>query len=269
MRFKNETGLTLERGPVTVLESEEYVGEAVLPFTADKAEAVISYAVELGIHIREEVNQENQLQSLQVKSGYLLQQFYNIHRTVYRVDNRTPQPKTILIEHVPPGGYSVFDTPSPVEKTLDTHRYQVEAKPGTITGFTVQERRMQSSHEELRNLSYQGLKQYFEGRFLDEQTYQGLKALLDAWAEIASLEKTIADQEQGRAKIYAAQEQAQKNMTVLGKEGDEGKLRARYVQQIGRSEEELAKIEQTITRLRAEIAEKQAVIQKMIASLAG
>jgi hypothetical protein len=33
LRFNNETGLTLERGPVTVLENGEYVGEAVLPFT--------------------------------------------------------------------------------------------------------------------------------------------------------------------------------------------------------------------------------------------
>jgi hypothetical protein len=52
MRFNNSTGLTLERGPVTVFENGEYMGEAVLPFTADQAEAVISYAVELGVHIK-------------------------------------------------------------------------------------------------------------------------------------------------------------------------------------------------------------------------
>jgi len=33
LRFDNSSGLTLERGPVTVLENGEYVGEAVLPFT--------------------------------------------------------------------------------------------------------------------------------------------------------------------------------------------------------------------------------------------
>ena len=33
LRLNNTTGLTLERGPVTVIENGEYVGEAVLPFT--------------------------------------------------------------------------------------------------------------------------------------------------------------------------------------------------------------------------------------------
>ena len=32
LRMLNETGLTLERGPVTVVERGDYAGEAVLPF---------------------------------------------------------------------------------------------------------------------------------------------------------------------------------------------------------------------------------------------
>jgi hypothetical protein len=34
---------------VTVVESGEYVGEAVLPFTAPSSELIVPYAVELGI----------------------------------------------------------------------------------------------------------------------------------------------------------------------------------------------------------------------------
>ncbi len=267
IRFKNRAGLTLERGPVTVLEKGEYVGEAVLPFTADKAEAVISYAVELGIHIKEEVKTETQIHSLQVKGGYLLQNQYNIRRTTYRVDNRTPQPKTVLLERSPGGHYTVFDTPEPVEKTLDSHRYQVKAPPGKIAKFTVQERYLRGRREELRKLSYRGLQKYFKDKFLDERTYAGLKALLDAWAKISRLEKSIAKQEKGRAKIYKAQEQAQKNMAVLSNQGEEGRLRGRYVQQLAQSEEQLADIDQTVARTQAEIEQKQAQVEKMIANL--
>ena len=34
LRMRNNSGLTLERGPVTVIDSGQYAGEAVLPFTA-------------------------------------------------------------------------------------------------------------------------------------------------------------------------------------------------------------------------------------------
>lgn len=267
LRFKNETSLTLERGPVTVLENGEYVGEAVLPFTADGAEAVISYAVELGLHVKEEIKTESQLQSLRIKEGYLLQNLYDIRQTLYHLDNRTTQAKTVLIEHSL-SDYVIFDTPDPAEKTLDTHRYQVEALPGKITDFLVQERYLRSRREELRNLSYQGLQRYFADKLLDQKAYDSLRALLDAWAEISRLEKAIADQEQQRSKIYKAQEQAQKNMAVLSNAGEEGKLRGRYVKQLTESEEQLAQIDQTVARLQTEINQKQANIERMIAGLA-
>lgn len=267
IRFKNSTGLTLERGPVTVLENGEYVGEAVLSFTADKAEAVISYAVELGIHIKENLKAETQLHSLQIKAGYLLQNQYDIRRTTYRVDNRTPEAKTILIERSATGPYTVFNTPKPVEKTLESQRYRVRAGSGKITEFMVKERRLLTRREELKNLSYQGLQRYFEGKFLNRRTYTGLKALLDAWAEIGRLEAHIVEQEQQREKIYKAQEQAQKNMSVLAISGEEGRLRARYVQQLTDSEEQLAEIDQIVTRTQAEIKQKQAEVEKMVAAL--
>ncbi len=266
LRFKNGTGLTLERGPVTVLENGEYVGEAVLPFTADKAEAVISYAVELGIHIKESVRHSSELHSLSIKDGYLIQQKYDIRQTEYRVDNRTPQVKAVLIEHTS-HHYKVFETPKALEKTLDTSRYKVEAASGKITTFVVKERHLQAHREALRNQTYKGLQQYFEGKFLDKRTYQSLKVLLGVIDEITQLERAIKQQEQRRVKIYKAQEQIQKNMVVLAKDGEEGRLRGRYVKQLTQSEEELLDVEQIIKQTQSTIDEKQAEIKKMIAAL--
>jgi hypothetical protein len=268
LRFSNQTGLTLERGPVTVLEKGDYVGEAVLPFTADQAEAVISYAVELGLHVKEVVKQERQLQSLQIEGGYLLHNTYDIRRTTYQIDNRTAQPKSILIEHPLDNRYTIFDTPDPAEKTLETYRYQVKAPPGKITEFTVQERLLHLRREELRKLSYRNLQQYFADKFLDKRAYEGLKALLDAWAELNRLEKVIAEQEERRAKIYQAQEQAHKNMAVLSNDGEEGKLRGRYVKQLSQSEEELAQIDRVVAQTQTEVEQKQAEVEQMMAELA-
>jgi hypothetical protein len=173
-----------------------------------------------------------------------------------------------LIEHGL-SHYEVFDTPAPTEKTLETHRYQIEAPAGKMTEFTVQERYLRSRREELHDLSYQNLQRYFADKLLDQTAYNSLKALLDAWAEIGRLEKSVAEREQQRVKIYKAQEQAQKNMAVLSNTGEEGKLRGRYVKQLTESEEQLAEIDRTVALLQAEIEQKQANIERMIAALAG
>ncbi len=266
LRFKNSTGLTLERGPVTVLENGEYVGEAVLPFTADKAEAVISYAVELGVHIKESVQTSNQLHALEIKGGYLVQQIYDVRRIEYRIDNRTPQPKTILIER-PNNHYLVFDTADPVEKTLDTSRYKIDAPSGKVTPFIVQERYLRAHREQLKNQSLKGLQKYLEDKFLDKRTYQSLKALLDIWTEISHLEQTFKEQEQRRNKIYTAQGKIQKNMAALSKDGEEGRLRGRYVKQLAQSEEDLAEVDRIEASTRTEIEKKQAQIENMVAAL--
>ncbi|MDM8526973.1 hypothetical protein QUF58_02070 [Anaerolineales bacterium HSG24] len=253
IRFKNLTGLTLERGPVTVMEQDEYVGEAVLPFSTNEAETVISYAVELGVHINETLKTESHLNSLEVKGRFLHQNFYDVRRMIYQVDNRTATDKTVLLEHNRVNNYTIFDTPEPTEKTLETVRYEVKAMAGKITEFTVQERYLRASRQEIRKLSYKGLQHYLKDKFLDETTFQALKSLLDLWAKISQLEQEIANQEGRRKKIYQIQEQAQKNMAVLSQDGEEGRLRSRYVKQLTESEEELTQIDQTVMQMQHEI----------------
>ncbi|MEM7345205.1 MAG: hypothetical protein AAF485_13250 [Chloroflexota bacterium] len=267
IRFQNKTGLTLEQGPVTVLENGEYVGEAVLPFTADTAEAVMSYAVELGVHVKEMIKNETKLESLTIKNGYFLRNVYEVRQTTYQLDNRTGQAKDILLEHNLGGTYKIFETPDPTEKTLDTHRYAVTATPRHLTEFVVKERYLHSRREELRNLSYRNLQNYFQNKYLDQKTYASLESLLRGWADISALNEQINAQEQQRAQIYKAQEQAQKNMKVLSKDGEEGRLRGRYVKQLTESEEELATIERTVQQLRAEIKQKEEIQQQMMQKL--
>ncbi|MDM8530517.1 hypothetical protein QUF63_05045 [Anaerolineales bacterium HSG25] len=264
IRFKNLTGLTLERGPVTVMEQGEYVGEAVLPFSANESETVISYAVELGVHINEALKTESHLNSIEVKGRFLHQNYYDIQHTVYQVDNRTGTDKLVLLEHNRLNNYTIFNTPDPAEKTLETVRYEINATAGKIVSFTVQERHLRASRQEIRNLSYKGLQRYLKDNFLDETTFDALKSLLDLWAKISQLEQEIATQEKRRKKIYQMQEQAQKNMAVLSHDGEEGRLRSRYVKQLTESEEELSQIDQTVLQMQQEIKTITHQLEQMI-----
>ncbi len=92
LRTTNTTGLTLERGPATVIEGGDYVGEAVLPFTADSAEFIIPYAVELGVRVREQNGVETQLYGLSIQGAYLLFEEWDIRWREYQINNTTGKP---------------------------------------------------------------------------------------------------------------------------------------------------------------------------------
>lgn len=267
LRFKNTSGLTLERGPVTVLENGEYVGEAILPFTTDQAEAVISYAVELGIHIKEDLRTETQLQTVYVKDKYLLQDYYHQRYFSYQIENRTAQPKTVLIEHPINTIYDIYDTPTCTEQTADFYRYSITAEANKTTLFKVKERRLQTRSEKILDLSYKALQSYFDDKFLTRAIYMGLRDILDAWEKLSQLSKDIIAQEKRREEVYRSQEQIQKNMRALSQTGEEGRLRGRYVKQLTETEEALSEIETTIAKLKATRAAQEAQVHQMIAAL--
>jgi hypothetical protein len=267
VRMNNDTGLTLERGPVTVLEGLEYVGEAVLPFTAAEDEMIVSYAVELGVWIRETSKSERETLGLSIKKALLVFEEHDIRRTIYRLENRTPKEVRVLVEHPRPENYETFDTPQPEETTGEHQRYAVAVGAGIEEEITVSERRLTYRREELQKQSYSKLKRYLKNRWLDEDTYEDLRKLLDMWGHIEIHQSNIAQHEKRRQEIYEAQEQVQKNMSALSTTGKEGQLRARYVEQLEQNHEELATIEKAIADLRGQIARVEKSIEGMMANL--
>jgi len=260
LRMLNETGLTLERGPVTVVERGDYAGEAVLPFTRAGAEMIVAYAVELGIRISEEYRTERQMAGLSLHQEYLLFEEWDIRRTLYRVTSSLPDAVDIVIEHDMLPGYDLFDTPSPTEQAHNVARWTVRCPPGVETTFTVNQRHRVSRYEEVRKLSQRQIQQFFEETHLDKQTFAVLNRLLSLYEQIERHEDALKEIEAERQKIYERQKQTQANLTPLGREGDEMKLRQRYVTLLNELEDrlnELLAAEKTandaIRRLRKEI----------------
>src|SRR5262249_40006740 len=95
LRVKNETGLTLERGPVTVFENGNYVGEAMLAFTSDGGDIVIPYAAELGVKVQETSGSRREAFAARIDGAYLRFEQWHITSTEYRASNTTTKAHTI------------------------------------------------------------------------------------------------------------------------------------------------------------------------------
>jgi len=254
--LKNDSGLTLERGPVTVIHGGAYVGEAVLPFTRSGGEVVVPYSLELGIQVREEHGTGRQIQGLHIKEALLHIEEWEIRWRDYQVRNVTPQPVTVLVEHPHSARFELHDTAEPKERTPEFLRFEVEVPAHGETTLRVRERRLLSRQEQLQKQSYEGLRRYLEQELLDREAYETVTELLGLWERIAGSEKRVQEIDRERQKIYQAQQQIQGNMGALSATGKEGALRTRYVEQLEATEDQLRSLAQ-------QEAEFKAVIQRL------
>lgn len=267
LRFKNTTGLSLERGPVTVLEQTEYAGEAVLDFSPDGAEIIVAYAVELGIQVRTQLQSETRTAKLFLKSGYLLIQEYHVQYTRYEIQNNTPNPSEIVIEHNRRAGYELFDTLDPIESTSEFARWRVQSKAQGQSHFVVAERYLQTRHEEVSRLQMQTLEAYFQGKYLDQTSFSKLKALLALYDQLDTVETKQSHLDKERQKIYSRQTQIQGNLAPLGNSGEEGRLRARLVGELGRLEDALQLLGTQESELMIQKANLEQHIEKALREL--
>jgi hypothetical protein len=269
LRLRNETGLTLERGPVTVIEQGDYAGEAVLPFTRAGGELIVPYAVELGIGVTEEQTGERQTSGLRVRDEYLIVQEWDIRQTRYLIHSTLAAPADVTIEQALLPGYTFADTAAPAEQAQGLARWTVACAPGAETSFTVRQRSETSRWERIGDLAPKQLHDYLRQRFLDEATYSELAGVLEIYSQIAAHQRRLEEIERERQAIYRQQQQIQGSLAPLGREGDEGALRTRYVATLGGLEDQLAALAAEEQRLHAETDRLESEAHAKLAALTG
>ena len=124
-----------------------------------------------------------------------------------------------------------------------------------------------SRREELRRQSYQALQRYLQQGLIDRRTHAEVAELLKLWERVAEGEKAVEEVDKERQKVYKAQQQIQGNMGALSTTGKEGALRARYVDQLEASEDELRGLDKRESELKAEIEQLKAEIDARLKAL--
>ncbi|MFO7682895.1 MAG: hypothetical protein R6X34_22880 [Chloroflexota bacterium] len=266
LRLTNSTGLTLERGPATVIEGGDYVGEAVLPFTADSAEFIIPYAVELGVSVREQNGAKTELHGLSLTGAYLLFEEWDIRWRTYQLNNTTAQSMTVLVEHPRSVHYDLFDTPAPAETTEESTRFAVTVPAKTEVTLQVNARRLLQRREEIQRQSYVNLQRYLRQGLIDRGTHDLIAQILGLIEKINVHKQRIGEIEAERQKIYEAQKQIQGNMQALSIEGKEGRVRSQYVDRLEATEKSLHVLSQEEGELKTAIERLEKEIEKKLES---
>lgn len=267
LRFDNSTGLTLERGPVTVVEDGDYKGEAVVAFTKDGSQVYLPYAVELGVRITEHQESATHDTGLTIKDAYFVYEQFVVAVTKYTIENTTSKPQTVTIEAPIQTGWELADMRVPDVVTATEHRWRVNIAARSKTDFVRRTRFRSFRREEVRQLSYQKLQEIGKHTWLEEAVRGKLAEMLN---ELSRIQQANAGQKKlaaERETLYKQQEQLRANLTTLQSAGQEAALRTRMLGQLETSQNRLEAIEREVAQLAQQVVESEQKITQIIAGL--
>ncbi|WP_165226631.1 hypothetical protein [Aquisphaera insulae] len=256
VELENTTGLTLEGGPLTVLEGGSYVGEAMLDTLKPDETRLVPFAVELGVKVLDNVDShDEQTARVVIRRGTLESRRGQIRSTTYAFDNKGDAPAVVYLDHPREADDWTLDEPPTAHEITESYwRFRFDLAPKGITTFTVRTQRLIRQRIVLADTSAWQLEFWAEQKELDAPTVRVLREAL------ALINRASAAQEQARRlaeenkALHKEQERLRENLKALGDRASEKELRERFVKTFGAQEDRLEAIAAELKRLEAEAA---------------
>src|SRR5262249_26260891 len=227
VEFENTTGLTLEGGPVTVLEGGSYVGEAMLDTLKPAERRLVPYAVELGVSVLDNLESyDDPVHRVVVRDRMLTTFDQQVRQTTYRFHNKSDAEQVLYLEHPREAEkWQLFDTPEPGEITEHFWRFCFPLPAARTTTFTVRQRMPCRQVHSLMAVSANQLALWVEQRYLNQKTEQVLRQVIDRQETQARNEAQMKKLSQEREAIHREQQRIRENLQALGDRPAEKELR--------------------------------------------
>ncbi len=261
--LKNETSLTLESGSLTVIDGDAYAGEALMERLKAKEQRLISFALDLGTHVRVRNTQDREpAKIVKVVNGVFQVHYFRTSEKLYQISNQTERAKVLYIEFPIQDGWILSeDSPKPDYTTQRYYRFRVELKGLEEKELKISVRQPLMDNYQLTSLSKTDLQLFVSQRYINEETRAKFEKLIDLRTKIAEIENKINSFDDEVEKIEADQKRLRENIEALSKTPEAKTLIARYIAKAGEQETRLENmdkerktLESEQTRLQSELA---------------
>lgn len=245
VEFKNTTGLTLEGGPLSVLEAGNYVGEAMLETTKPDDQRLVPYAVELSVHVLDNIDShQDKAHQIVIRRGQLKAHYVQVQKTTYTLNNKSDVEQIIYLEHPRAGTeWKLFDTPEPHEITENFWRFRSTLPAKKVTKFVVQQRQTLEAAYALSDLTDHQMSLWINQKYLDAKTEKTVRQAAELRAEAGKLDTALAQLDKERTAIHNEQKRIRENLQALGDRASEKELRERFIKTLNSQEDRLEQID--------------------------
>jgi hypothetical protein len=246
----NNTGKTLDGGPITVFDAGAYAGEALVETVKAGDRRFISYGVDLGTRISTNLNsRRDDVREVHVHRGMLAARSAQIDKRTYSVRNVDPRAKTLIIEYPVRAGYDLIDTAKPLETARDVYRFEVKLPANGALEFPVTAERVYDDQISVSSLNPDVLLTYIRNRSLSEAARKQLQQIADLKTQIASGEAGKAAISDQIAAATRDEERSRQNIASLSTVSGQQQIVQDYALRLTEQETLIAKLRDQETAL--------------------
>jgi hypothetical protein len=239
----NNTGKTLDGGPITVFDAGTYAGEALVETVKNSDKRFISYGVDLGTRISTNLDARNDtVRELHAHNGLLISRLSQVQKKNYSVHNVDPRVKTLIIEHPVRLGYDLIDTAKPIETARDVYRFEVKVPADGSLDFPVTEERLYDTQTSVSSLNPDGLVTYIRNKTLNDAARKQLQQIADLKTQIAATDadkRSVTDQINN---LVRDEERNRQNIASLSNVSGQQQIVQDYARKLSDQETQIAKL---------------------------
>ncbi len=267
---ENTSGLTLEAGPLTVIDGDAYGGEGELERLKPKEKRFIGFGTDLATKVtKKNERTKDPVALVRVKNGRFETIYVVNDRTTFTIANQTDRPRTLFLDFPMRDKWQFTDdVPKPESVEDGTARFRIELAPREVKTVPVTMKLKLADAYELANLTTRDLELFVNRNYLDEPS----RKLFDRIFEIrtrrddAGIRALQADEE--IRTIETDQKRLRENITALGGKVEAKQLIMRYVAKADAQESQLEQMRWDAKKARAEQVAAQAELDAFIRTIA-
>ena len=267
VELTNETGSTMDGGPITVYDAGSYAGEALMETVKTGDKRLISYAVDLGTRITPAFDSSSKMLSeFHLRRGILTLRHARLETKTFTIRNVDGEAKTVIIEHPARGQYKLVDM-KPAEKTADSYRFEVNVEGGETKKFPITEERIYAEQIALTNLTPDRIFSYVSNKTLDEAGREKLREIGDLKRQIADNDKQLQRLDQQLNEMVQDQSRLRSNISTLRSVAGQQQRVMEYADKLSRQEGELVTLRDRHAAMRAETDELRKELNQAMETL--
>ena len=266
-RLKNSSGLTLDGGAVTIIDSNTFAGEGLIETIQPGETRLVGYAIDQGTEVTFQNDSERQrIDRVVISQGTMRMHSRLVEKTVYKIRNNNDAKRTLVLEHPIRADWKLISA-APEEASANFYRFRVEAPAKSTAEFVVQEERPMEDSYVIFSVTPNQIDAWVRVRSLDPETERLLRQVMDKKSEVSGFDEKIAALENEQKSIGNDQSRVRENLQRLGQTPDEASLRQRYVKQLDSQEDRIAAIKTEQEKLDAAKSAAQKQLEDLILKL--
>ncbi|HEX6544897.1 MAG TPA: DUF4139 domain-containing protein [Bryobacteraceae bacterium] len=237
----NDTGKTLDGGPITVYDGGTYAGEALVETLKAGDKRLIGYAVDYGTRITSAFNSGvRDIREIHVKNGVLSLRCSERDTRTYTINNVDSKAKTLILQQEDVSQYTVL-SPKPLERTANAYRFQVGIPANTSRDVKIELEKVIQTSESISSSSPDFLMTLVTNKDLDAVGRRQLNSIVDLKRQILETKSAWESAKAQISDLTDDQNRLRQNIDSLNRVKGQEQVR-NYSETLSKNEVRLAQL---------------------------